>query len=173
MAIIGTLVVGCNNATTLGGKSSPLSTSADRERFLTLHRRAAAIITGKNSAANEEYQKTSVPIFIFTRQCAALSFSHPLMQQVHVDRDLGEITRRIDQRIPGDIAVEAGPALLQALIKENVIDEFELSISPIAGDANFIDVDNILNNFEIYSDIEIDGTRLLKCRNKSNTGHGK
>lgn len=173
MAVIGTLVVGRNGATTLGDSSTPLSSEPDRQRFLHLHRRAGAIIIGKNSAIQESYKKTQVPIFIFTRESATLHFDHPMMQQVNVSRDVAEITRLIDQRISGDIVVEAGASLLQALVMVNVVDELELSISPIAGDGHFIDINHLLEYFEVITEVIIDETRLLKCRNKSDASNGK
>lgn len=167
MALIATLVVGANNATTVAGGSIGLSSTPDRERFLALHRAAGAIITGKHSANVEDYSKTDVPIFIFTRDPAPLNFDHPQMQQVAVDRDLAEMARRIDQQIPGDVVIEAGPRLLLALIRAGVVDSLQLSISPIPGDGNFIELDDLLKHFLIESDVEIEGTRLLQCRYNS------
>jgi riboflavin biosynthesis pyrimidine reductase len=172
MALIASLVVGRNGATSLGGKSAPLSTPSDRERFLERHRSAGAIIVGKRSALIENYSATTVPIFVFSRNAEVLNFSHPLMQQVTVDRgDLGEISRRIDQRIEGEIVVEAGASLLRALIAEEVIEQLELSISPIDGDGDFIDVEEITNNFYCSEVIAEDGTRLLQCRYKSDAAN--
>jgi riboflavin biosynthesis pyrimidine reductase len=87
-----------------------------------------------------------------------------MMQQVTVDRNLREITQLIDLRISGDIVVEAGAQLLGALIDAQVIEILELSISPIAGDGGFIDLDALLSDFEIIDEEVIDETRLLKCR---------
>jgi riboflavin biosynthesis pyrimidine reductase len=67
-------------------------------------------------------------------------------------------------RISGDIVVEAGALLLGALIDAQVIEILELSISPIAGDGGFIDLDALLAKFEITEDEVVDETRLLKCR---------
>lgn len=91
------------------------------------------------------------------------------MQQVTVDRNLREITQLIDLRITGDIVVEAGASLLGALIEAQVIDILELSISPVAGDGNFIDLDALLSQFEITDEEVIDETRLLKCRYNRNS----
>lgn len=172
MTVIASLLIGSNGATSLGGQSSPLSTPADRARFLTRHHSAGAFIIGKQSAAIESYAQTAVPIFIFTRTLEKLELAHPMMQQITVDRDLAEITRRIDLRIDGPIVVEAGVALLTALIKEGVIDLLELSISPIAGDGNFIDIEELLSHFTIESDETVDATRLLQCRYKGNSTNG-
>ncbi len=164
MTVIASLVVGSNGAASLHGSSRALSTPADRERFLARHQGASAFIIGKRSAAIESYAKSQVPIFIFTRLLEKIELPHPLMQQITVDRDLGEITRRIDERIPGDIVVEAGPSLLLALIGAGVIEILELSISPTEGDGDFLSIEDLLAPFSIESEVTIDGTRLLQCR---------
>jgi riboflavin biosynthesis pyrimidine reductase len=164
MALIATLVVGANGATTLGGNSSRLSTTPDRTRFLTLHRSAAAIITGKRSALFEDYSLTKVPIFIFTRSDLELSLTHPEMQRVKIEGNLAEVSRDIQNQFSGDVIVEAGPELLVAMIGVGVIEELQLSISPVNGDGNFIDTAKLLSNFAIESDEVLDGTRLLQCR---------
>lgn len=171
MAVIASLVIGENGATTVGGISTPLSSPADRERFIARHRSAAAFIIGKNSARIESYSKSNVPIFIFSRNNEHLHFDHPNMQQVTVDRNLREITELIDLRIDGDIVVEAGIGLLIPMIEVGAIDILELSITPISGDGNFVDVEGLLNRFEIAKDVVIDGTRLLECRYNRNASN--
>ena len=173
MAVIASLVVGANHATSKDGSSRALSTPADRERFLRRHRAASAFIIGKKSAVIENYQGASVPIFVYSRSSETLHFDHPLMQQITVDRNLRDITQLIDLRIEGDIVVEAGPTLLMALVEEGVVDILELSISPIEGDGDIIDVEKLLQNFAIEGDEVVDGTRLLSCRNQRNTSDRK
>ena len=173
MALIASLVVGSNGATSIGGKSAPLSTPSDRARFLERHRSASAFIIGKNSAIIESYGASQVPIFVFSRSNEVLQLPHPLMQQVTVDRgDLGEISRKIDERIEGDVVVEAGVSLLTAMIEAQVIDILEISISPIEGDGNFFSVEEMLQNFDCSEEIAEDGTRLLQCRYKRDSTHG-
>lgn len=164
MALIATLVVAGNGATSAGGNSVLLSSEPDRRRFLTLHRSAGAIITGKQSAASEDYSKTKVPIFVFTRNLDQLNFTHPTMEQITVDRGLAEIARDIDKRIDGDIVIEGGRQLILAMAKEGAIDQLYLSISPVEGDGDFIDLNELLENFIVTSEIEESGTRLLECR---------
>lgn len=172
MAVIASLVVGANQATSLGGLSAGLSTPEDRARFLHRHRSAAAFIIGKVSAASESYRKSHVPIFIYSRNSAPLKFTHPMMQQVTVNRNLLEITQLIDHRIPGDIVVEAGASLLLALVEVGAIEVLELSITNINGDGNFIDLDFLLSQFVIEEDETINETRLLKCRYQRNSTNG-
>jgi riboflavin biosynthesis pyrimidine reductase len=171
MAVIASFLLGANDASSLAGKSAPLSTPADRSRFLARHRSASAFIIGKESASVESYEKTAKPIFVFTRSTQVLTFAHPMMQQVTIDRDLAEVTRGIADRIEGDIVVEAGGHLLLAMIAAGVIDCLELTISPINGDGHFIERDQLLENFEITTDKEIDGTRLLQCRYKGDSAY--
>ncbi len=173
MAVIASLVVGANHATSKDGSSRALSTPADRERFLRRHRGASAFIIGKKSADSESYQAARVPIFVFSRSSTPLHFKNPLMQQITVDRNLRDITQLIDLRIDGDIVVEAGPTLLMALVEEGVIDLLELTFSPIEGDGDFIDVEKLMKNFTTEKDEEVDGTRLLSCRNQGNSSDRK
>jgi uncharacterized protein (DUF1499 family) len=173
MTVTASFVVGRNNASTLGGLSAPLSTPEDRQRFLARHRSAGAFIIGKESAAVENYSATQVPIFVYSRNSASLNFVHPLMQQITVDRNLTEITRIIDARIPGEIVVEAGARLLLALIEAGVVDFLELSRTPIEGDGHFVNVDYLLSKFEIEEDRILNGTQLLKCRYKGDATNGK
>lgn len=93
------------------------------------------------------------------------------MQQITVDRDLLEISRRIDQRISGDIVIEAGPRLLLAMAEVGAIDILHLSITPIEGDGNFIDTPKLLSYFEIESEEHQDGTRLLQGRYNSHAAN--
>lgn len=169
MAVIATLVVGSNNATSKGGQSSPLSTPPDRRRFLALHRSASAIITGRTSALVEDYSKTTAPIFVFTRKLERLSLPHPMMEQVTINQNLVEVTKAIASRFNGDVVVEAGIELLHALIELGAIDELALSISPVAGDGDFINVEDLLSRFFIEHEIIEDDTRLLKCRYQGNS----
>lgn len=172
MSVIASFLIGSNNASTLNGVSVGLSTPEDRNRFLARHRTAAAFIIGKESAARENYSASKVPIFVFSRKTEKLEFSHPMMQQINVDRNLLEITRRIDQRIEGDIVVEAGSSLLVSLIDVGAIDSLELTLSPIAGDGHFIDPETLLKNFIVEEDEVTRGTRLLKCRYQGDATNG-
>jgi riboflavin biosynthesis pyrimidine reductase len=173
MTVIASLVVGANLATTKGGSSRALSTEPDRARFLKRHRSASAFIIGRKSAAVESYKDSQIPIFVYSRSSTPLHFTHPMMQQITVDRNLRDITQLIDLRIAGDIVVEAGPTLLMAMIEEGVINYLELTISPIEGDGNFIDVENVLNYFHIESEESTEGTRLLSCRYKGDSSNRK
>ena len=163
MSVIATLVVGANGATSLKGSSTGLSTQADRERFLQLHRSAGAYIVGRKSASVESYKNSLAPLFIFTRQPIP-----NIAGEVDVSQGFERAVREISNAHPSPIVVESGVSLMMAMINDGVIDQLQLSLSPIVGDGDFIDLDQLLELFEIESDIEIDGTRLLECRYKGN-----
>lgn len=177
MALIATLVIGSNGASTINGSSAPLSTPADRERFLALHRRAGAYIIGRKSAEIESYAKSSQPIYIFSRSTEQLSFPHPHMKQILIlDGSAGDnlvkVSRAIDDETNGDVVIEAGSSLLMAMVRSGALDELELTITPIAGDGDFLDLADLLRYFEIISEENIEGTRLLKCRYQGNASNG-
>ncbi len=171
MALIASLVVASNGATTLGGSSAPLSTPADRERFLATHRAAKAFIIGRQSALIESYGASDVPIYVFTRNTTPLQLLHPLMKQVVVSGDLAQRVKEIAVNLEGDLVVEAGPTLLVALVEAGVIEILQLSLVEIEGDGDFIDAARLLSHFTVVTDVEVDHTRLLECRYKSDSAN--
>jgi hypothetical protein len=162
MSVIATLNVGANGATSLAGSSAGISTAADRERFLMLHRRAGVHITGSNSASSELYSSTKIPLVILTR--SAQNETVQGREIINTSDDLQGVMREIKERFPAPIVVEAGPSLLTALVGQGCIEEIELSISPLIGDGNFIDYAELLIQFNFIHDEIIDGTRLLHGR---------
>jgi riboflavin biosynthesis pyrimidine reductase len=162
MSVIATLNVGANGATTLAGSSVGISTAADRERFLKLHRRAGLHIAGRNSASSELYTSTKIPLVILTRTTQS-QIVHG-REIINTSDGLQTVMREIKARFPAPIVVEAGPNLLRALIEQGCIEEIELSISPLLGDGNVIDHAELLSHFTVTSDENLDGTRLLHGR---------
>lgn len=162
MSVIATLNVGANGATSLAGSSAGISTPADRKRFLALHRRAGVHITGTHSAVSELYSTSKIPLLVFSR--TNKSEVKDGRQIVNTSAGLHSVMRKIKSRFPAPIVVEAGPNLLIALVSQGCIEEIQLSISPVSGDENFIDYEELLKHFAIISDEVVDGTRLLHGR---------
>ena len=160
MSVIATLVIASNGATALDGSSTALSTPADRERFLTLHRSASAYITGRNSFSAESYARSSAPVLILSRSGERVSGA----TVIDSSHGLPGAMRDVASRFASPIVVEAGPTLLIALVSQGCIEEIQLSISPVSGDENFIDYEELLKHFAIISDEVVDGTRLLHGR---------
>lgn len=172
MSVIATLNIGRNGATTIAGNSTALSSPADRERFLALHRKAGAFVLGRNSYTAERYSTSLTPIYIISRSEEEIAGASSNVQIVN-SPSLTESARKIYRSAPHPIVVEAGISLLMPLISSGCVEEFELSISPIDGDGNFIDVDELLSYFEIIDDQSVNGTRLLKCRYQGNSAYSE
>ena len=172
MSVIATLNVGRNGATSKDGSSEAISTPADRQRFLALHRSAGTYLLGRNSYLAERYSSPNTQIFILSKSNLPIA-SAPENVTIIAAPSLIESAREIYKKGTHPIVVEAGISLLIPLIESGCIEELELSISPIDGDAHFIDVQTILSHFQIIEDTHIDGTRLLKCRYQGDSAYRK
>jgi riboflavin biosynthesis pyrimidine reductase len=170
MSVIATINVGRNGATSINGGSQGLSSAEDRQRFLTLHRSAGSYLVGRNSYLAERYSSTSTPIYILSESNLPIDGA-PANLTVIAGRTLIESAQEIYKKGPHPIVVEAGVSLLIPLIESGCIDELELSISPIDGDAHFVDVEVILSHFEIVEDYLVDGTRILKGRYQGDSAY--
>lgn len=170
MSVIATLNIGANGATSLSGSSQALSTPADRERFLELHRSAGAIIIGRNTANAELYSKGARPIYLLTRNMD-FQDSSGNFEVIHIVSDLSDVMREIHSKSSSPIVVEAGPNLLLPLIAAGCIDEVQMSISPISGDNHYVDWREIMKDFILTQDDLIEGTRLLQGRYQGNSAY--
>lgn len=169
MSVIATLNIAANGATSLAGSSAPLSSAPDRQRFLALHRRAGAHITGPNSAKSELYSDRQIPLIILSR--SQKSERSTKAEIVNTSEGLQEAMRTIALRYPEPLVIEAGPTLLLALTAAGCIDEIELSLSPLDGDGDFINLEELTSHFEFISDENIAGTRLLQGRYKGDSAY--
>ncbi|CAB4336055.1 unannotated protein [freshwater metagenome] len=172
MSVIATLNVGRNGATSKDGRSEAISSSADRQRFLALHRSAGSFLVGRNSYVAERYSSPNTQIFILSKSGLPISGASENVTIIAAP-SLIESAREIYEKGTHPIVVEAGISLLVPLIESGCIEELELSISPIDGDDHFIDVETILAHFQIIDDTHIDGTRLLKCRYQGDSAYRK
>ena len=65
-----------------------------------------------------------------------------------------------------DVLVEAGPSLLLEYLSAGLIDQLEISITPVTGGEHLIDLNEALRGFEITEDRKVDDTRFViakKC----------
>ena len=63
-----------------------------------------------------------------------------------------------------DILVEAGPSLLLEYLKAGLIDQLEISITPITGGDHLIDLNEALRGFEVTEDRKVDETRFVTAK---------
>ena len=65
--VMANLVMGSDGSTTLEGSSKTLSSPQDRLRFHELRAQASAILIGGNTARNEPYATTPLPLVVISR----------------------------------------------------------------------------------------------------------
>ena len=63
-----------------------------------------------------------------------------------------------------DILVEAGPSLLLEYLNAGLIDQLEISITPVTGGEHLIDLNEALRGFEITEDRKVDETRFVTAK---------
>lgn len=156
------LIIGQDGATTLGGSSTALSFPADRLRFHQLRTEFQAILIGGNTARNEPYSKTPLPLIVLTR--------HPLPGKV-AENPLAEAwSVDLKDAIPealsrfGDLLIEAGPVLLQAVIAGGLLTELFITRSKTLGGEKFLDLPRLLENWIEISDERVEGGHFLHYR---------
>lgn len=165
MTVTVTLVVGQGGSTSKGGSSIGISTPADKAKFLEGRRRADCIIIGGNTARNEPYQRTPVPVIVLSR-----SLVNPLPGNhlAHLwNLNPAQAVERATRLFGPEIHLESGFSLIEEFLKADLIDRLELSETQIAGGDDYIDVQELLARFEISTISDVDGTRFTSAVRKS------
>ena len=132
------LVVGSDGSTTLRGSSAGLSFPADRLRFHQLRREFGALLIGGNTAANEPYAKTPVPLIVLSsRQLPVRILNNPLALgwNLELKAAIAKATATY-----GDLLIEAGPKLILQAKSLGLLTEIFLTISDIEGGEHPIDL---------------------------------
>ena len=65
-----------------------------------------------------------------------------------------------------DVLIEAGPALLQEFLKDGLVDQLEISITPVTGGDHLIDLNDALRGFEITEDRKVEDTRFVTAKKR-------
>jgi riboflavin biosynthesis pyrimidine reductase len=113
-SVVASLVVDPAGRVRDGVDSRPLSSPEDRTRFLSLRQHARCIIIGSKTWAAESYQKTKVPLLVYSKG----------------DREIVDWPEEIAQlsaKYGSPILVEAGPTLLEEMMRAGVIDLLHLT----------------------------------------------
>lgn len=140
MSIVATIVVGIDGSSTLGGSSQQVTTFADRERFLKRRRLSDCIIIGGNTARNEPYLKTPVPLVIVSKQ------AHPNLPSAHVwNLDPKDALVKASTEFGKNILIEGGASFITYLLEKHLIEYLELSVTPIKGGEDIFDYEKFLS----------------------------
>lgn len=140
MSITATIVAGTDGSSSISGSSTEVTSVADRATFLQRRRLVDCIIIGGNTARNESYSKTPVPLVIVSRH------EHPKLPAAHVwNLDPKDALERARREFGGNILIEGGASFISYLLEHNLVDVLELSITPVTGGADIFDYQKFLN----------------------------
>ena len=140
MSIIATIVVGTDGSSSIGGSSTEVTSAADRATFLQRRRLVDCIIIGGNTARNEPYLKTPVPLVIVSRQ------EHPNLPAAHVwNLDPKDALDRARKEFGENILIEGGASFISYMLEKNLIDALELSVTSATGGADIFNYEKYLS----------------------------
>lgn len=146
MSIIATIVVGADGSSSIGGSSTGITSAADRAAFLQRRRLVDCIIVGGNTARNEPYSKTPVPLVIVSRQ------EHPNLPAAHVwNLDPEDALDKARQEFGENILIEGGAYFITYMLEKNLIDVLELSVTSATGGADVFDYKKFLSLAQSFS----------------------
>ena len=161
MAVISSLVLGADGSSTLRGNSESVTTPIDRQRFLARRRLANAILIGGNTARNERYQRTPVPLVVVSHTRPPILDQNPKAHWWALSPT--QAVARAQREFGNDLSIEGGIAFISDLLNANLLTQLELSITPHTGGEEKIDYLNLLSHFEKISTQEIEGTIFHTC----------
>ena len=140
MSIVATIVVGADGSSTINGSSTEVTSTADRATFLQRRRLVDCIIIGGNTARNEPYSKTPVPLVVVSRQ------AHPNLPAAHVwDLDPKDALKKARHEFGENILIEGGASFISYLLEQNLVDVLELSVTHTSGGADIFDYKKFLS----------------------------
>lgn len=149
------LIVGKDGATALAGSSIGLSTDEDRRRFHELRSKNDLILIGGNTARREPYKRTPIPLYILTHTKVRLQPKNQLAKQFALTPV--EMITEIKQGFEPDkkdlinLLVEAGPALLMQMIKQDLVDNLYLTVNLEKTGDNQISITDLTRDFELIN----------------------
>ena len=159
MSVVATIVVGSDGSTTIAGSSAQVTSHADRAIFLNRRRNVDCIIIGGNTARNEPYAKTPVPLVVISRK------THPQLPAAHIwNLDPQQALSRAQKEFGNNILIEGGAAFISNLIDHNAIDILELSITPATGGSDIFDFKKYLALATGKTEKRIDQTTFYTVR---------
>ena len=163
MSTIATLVVGRDGSTTKDATSRNISSSADRATFLNRRRQVDVIIIGGNTARNEPYSRTPVPLIICSRSSINPVAENENSQIWNCSPD--EAIDKARKVFGENILIEGGSRMIVELVENQKIDQLELSVTEVIGAENILDWQLLLSKFKHVEMQQIEDTQFFSASN--------
>ena len=163
MSVVATLVVGSDGSTSKESRSAGISSPEDRKAFLQRRREVDVIIVGGNTARQEPYNRTPVPLIVISR-----SLVNPV-QGNHLalfwNCSPAKAVEKARLLFGEKILIEGGISMIKELISLKMLDQLELSVTPATGGDDKVDIKELLSHFTQVSQREEAGTLFYSARN--------
>lgn len=163
MSVVATLVVGSDGSTSKESRSAGISSPEDRKAFLQRRREVDVIIVGGNTARQEPYNRTPVPLIVISR-----SLVNPV-QGNHLalfwNCSPAKAVEKARLLFGEKILIEGGISMIKELISLKMLDQLELSVTPTSGGDDKVDIKELLSHFTQVSQREEAGTLFYSARN--------
>ena len=155
--VIASLVVGSDGSTSKDGRSAGVSSAADRRAFLARRRTADALLIGGNTARNEPYQKTPVPVVVVSKSMLNPLSNNRLAHWWNCEP--AEALARAQRLFGETIVIESGISIIEELIAAKKVDRLELSVTSVTAGEHQVDFKKLLSKFSnVIERVEEDTT---------------
>jgi riboflavin biosynthesis pyrimidine reductase len=156
-------VVGQDGSATKNASSANITSKADRSIFLDRRRQVDVIIIGGNTARNEPYKRTPVPLIICSRGSTNPVAENPIAQLWNCSpSDAVDKARKL---FGERILIEGGPKMIIDLVNSGKIDQLELSLTQATGGENIVDWQVLLTKCKNVGMKQIDDTYFYSAIN--------
>jgi len=162
MAVFASLVVGADGSTSKGGNSRGIASGIDRTTFLARRRSADFLLIGGATARTEPYHRTPVPVVISSRSLISALADNRSAHWWNLSPT--QALARGKKLFGPNVLVESGPAIINELIANGVLDGIYLSVTSVIGGESPIDTEELLGNFQEIEQEMIDGTNFIKAQ---------
>ena len=164
MAVFASRVVGADGSTAKGGSSRGITSGVDRTAFLARRRSADFLLIGGETARVEPYHRTPVPVVISSRSMINSLADNRLAHWWNLSPT--EALAKGIKKFGDNVLVESGPAIIDELLLNKVLDGIYLSITSVTGGENPIDIAALLGNFVEIDRQEVEGTQFIEARKR-------